>query len=843
MVPVTATGKRVLVVEDQRLIAADIENTLGKLGYVAVGSVASGEEAIPKAAQVRPDLVLMDIHLRGELDGIQTAELMRDRFGIPIVFLTAYADEETVTRAKGATPFGYLVKPFNERELRAAIEVAIHKHEMDRLLAEERKARLQEVERVRRLQVLTETVRAFAEASSDYEHLLEVVARTLGQVIKDGCIVRLATDDGWLEAVAIHPPLEAHIRDPQLAARVRAHTWAPHHIREQRIARAVFETGAPILVPRLDMEQVRATATPEIVETYEAIGIHSLLLVALRADGKTIGVLALVRFAADSPPFTEDDRDLAQALADHAAMAITSARLLQRIQALLVQERAARRAGEELKLFVDGVRDYAIVLLTTEGIVSSWNLGAERITGYSANEIIGRHFSVFSSPEDVASGAPARQLEIAAREGRSEEESWRLRKDGSRFWASVVTTAVRDADGRLYGFGKVTRDLTERKRMEDRLLESVVVRDEFLQIASHELGTPLTALQLQLDTVAVRLEATGVGDQGLVAGVATASQQAARLQQLAGSLVDVSRITAGRLRLSLERCDLCELVRGAVDGLAREAAAAGSEIRVVPCDRMVGQWDRQQIQQAIWSLLSNAIKYGLRRPITVAVQRAGGLIGISVRDEGLGIAPDDLDRIFGRFERAVSMHHYGGLGLGLYMSRQIAEAHGGTVAVQSHPDRGSTFTLVLPDQPQGELDVAPDGPASGAAERGPDAAGDATPRSVLLVDDDVDLREILGEALVASGFTTASAANGREALDRLAAGLRPDLILLDMMMPVMNGRAFRAEQLTRPDIASIPVLLFSAFDLPPDTVEELHAARILRKPVGLAELLEAMDAV
>src|SRR3954447_8534081 len=131
----------ILVVEDQRLIAADIENTLKKLGYVVVGNVSSGEDAISKANELRPELVLMDVHLRGEMDGIQAAEIIRDRLNVPVVYLTAYADEETIVRAKKTTPFGYLTKPFNERELRATIEIAFYTHRMERTLADERAKR------------------------------------------------------------------------------------------------------------------------------------------------------------------------------------------------------------------------------------------------------------------------------------------------------------------------------------------------------------------------------------------------------------------------------------------------------------------------------------------------------------------------------------------------------------------------------------------------------------------------------------------------------------------------------------------------------------------------------
>src|SRR4051812_11603760 len=134
-------ARRILIVEDQRLIAADLANTLRKLGYEVVGNVASGEEAIGRSDQVRPELVLMDVRLRGEMDGIHAAEIIRDRFNLPVVFLTAYADEETILRAKKTTPYGYLVKPFNERELRATIEIAFYTHQMERTLADERARR------------------------------------------------------------------------------------------------------------------------------------------------------------------------------------------------------------------------------------------------------------------------------------------------------------------------------------------------------------------------------------------------------------------------------------------------------------------------------------------------------------------------------------------------------------------------------------------------------------------------------------------------------------------------------------------------------------------------------
>jgi signal transduction histidine kinase len=204
-----------------------------------------------------------------------------------------------------------------------------------------------------RLHVLSGALRAFAEATTDYERLLDVVARTLADVVKDGCVVRLLSDGGWLSAAAVHFPVEAYVRDEDAIARVRAHVAAPHNVAEQATGRRVIETGESLLVPRLDLDQLRSAATPEIVRVYETIGIHSLLLVAMRVRGESIGLLSLFRFAPGSPPFDEHDRELAQALADHAALAITNARLLQAaLRELADRERAEaalRKTEEQLR--------------------------------------------------------------------------------------------------------------------------------------------------------------------------------------------------------------------------------------------------------------------------------------------------------------------------------------------------------------------------------------------------------------------------------------------------------------------------------------------------------------
>ncbi|MEY2936815.1 MAG: hypothetical protein RL033_7564 [Pseudomonadota bacterium] len=204
-----------------------------------------------------------------------------------------------------------------------------------------------------RLQVLSGSLRDFAEAATDYERLLDVIARDLAEVVKDGCVVRLLSDDGWLAPVAIHMPIDATVSDPQTLARLHSHIAAPHHLSEQGAARTVLETGRPLLVPKLDLRQLRADASEEIARVFETVGVHSLLLVALRVRGESIGLLSLVRFGKDSPAFSEGDRDLAQALADHAALAISNARLLRSaLRELSEREKAEvalRKTEEQLR--------------------------------------------------------------------------------------------------------------------------------------------------------------------------------------------------------------------------------------------------------------------------------------------------------------------------------------------------------------------------------------------------------------------------------------------------------------------------------------------------------------
>lgn len=364
-------------------------------------------------------------------------------------------------------------------------------------------------------------------------------------------------------------------------------------------------------------------------------------------------------------------------------------------------EEMLQRSEERFRLLVSTVKDYAIFMLDPSGHVMTWNQGAAHLKGYTAREIVGEHFSRFYPPEELAKNKPALALETAAQEGRAEHEGWRVRKDGTYFWANVIITAIRDETGKLLGFSKVTRDLTTHKRMEQERLqlaqseEAIRLRDEFLSIAAHELRTPLTALQLQLQGLRKQAEALD-SKIGLKLGYALRST--GRLSGLVETLLDVSRISTGRLTLHPERFELTAAVTELAERLREAAATAQCQLLLREEGPIEGTWDRLRIEQVVTNLLSNSFKYAEGCKVEISMAREGSEAVLVITDSGPGLPEKDIPRLFNRFERAVPMSHYGGLGLGLYVCREIVTTHGGTISAGNAPGGGARFTIRLPTE-------------------------------------------------------------------------------------------------------------------------------------------------
>ena len=354
---------------------------------------------------------------------------------------------------------------------------------------------------------------------------------------------------------------------------------------------------------------------------------------------------------------------------------------------------------ERFRALVSSVKDYAIFMLDPSGRIETWNAGAERTKGYKAHEIIGQHMSRFYTPEDLERGLPLMLLAQAEREGRVESEGWRVRKDGTRFWADVVITALVDDCGKLMGYAKVTRDLTERLRAQEEQLwlahaeEAVRLRDEFLSIAAHELRTPLSAVQLQLQGLLERPEGL---DPRIRSRVERACRSGERLVALVDTLMDVSRITTGSFNLAPSRFDLTVAVQEVVERFREHATRAGSTVTVRSDGVLEGRWDRLRIEQVITNLLTNALKYAAGTPVEITLSGTEHDVMVTVSDGGPGIPESAQERIFLRFERAAPMRNFGGLGLGLYVARQIVEAHGGEIQLDRLRPKGAHFVIRLP---------------------------------------------------------------------------------------------------------------------------------------------------
>jgi len=367
-------------------------------------------------------------------------------------------------------------------------------------------------------------------------------------------------------------------------------------------------------------------------------------------------------------------------------------------------------SGQKFRMLVESVKDHAIFMLDPNGRVATWNAGAERIKGYAAHEIIGQHFSRFYDDEVIRSGFCEQELEIAAREGCFEAEGFRVRKDGTRFWANVVLTALRRPSGELVGFAKVTRDLTERKKLEEERVRRVQVeealrlRDEFLSVVSHEFKTPLSVLELQIDALTRQKESL---DPALLKNVHRAKRSSDQLLRTVDAILEVTRITSGTFALKYDEFDLTEAVVEAVESVRTPADLAGCELTVEVEPPLLGSWDRRRVRHAVTQLVQNAITYAAGAPIRVILTRRGDEAWLEVVDAGPGINSHDLVRIFDRFERATSMLHFSGLGLGLYLAREVAQAHGGSITAENTElvagRHGAHFILRLPIQPVRDL--------------------------------------------------------------------------------------------------------------------------------------------
>ena len=490
-------------------------------------------------------------------------------------------------------------------------------------------------------------------------------------------------------------------------------------------------------------------------------------------------------------------------------------------------ENALRQSEARFRLLVDSVRDYAIFMLDVNGNVRSWNAGAQALKGYTADEIMGRHFSAFYTPDDQAAGRPAAVL-VAAREyGRTEQEGWRVRKDGSLFWANVVVTAMRDERGELIGFAKVTRDMTDRRRLEE-LERSSRMMSQFLAMLAHELRNPLapmrnavTLMQLEPTTSPALRSARDILDRQLT-----------HVTRLVDDLLDIGRLTTGKIRLQRENVSVADLVARAVETARPLIEARRHTLSIeLPPQPVHVEADPTRLSQIMQNLLVNAAKYtpdGGR--VAVKAIAADGFVTISVSDNGRGIAHGDLQRIFELFAQGDNgTPNDSGLGVGLTLARSLAEMHGGRLDAESPgPGQGSTFLLRLP------LGQHQEQPACGA----PSAF------KVLVVDDNRDSADSACAIIRMLGCDAECAYDGASALTA-AARWQPHMVLLDLAMPGLDGYKTLGRLRTLPAMDHAHVVAMTGYGSQQDRQRTANAGfdGHLTKPVELDALTRVIDSV
>jgi hypothetical protein len=442
-------------------------------------------------------------------------------------------------------------------------------------------------------------------------------------------------------------------------------------------------------------------------------------------------------------------------------------------------EETLRQSEERFRLLVEGVQDYAIFMLDPDGIVTSWNMGAERVSGYTRSEILGKHFSNFFLPEEVAAGRPWEELCTARRHGRAEDEGWRLRKNGERFWARVVVTALHDQTGQLRGFAKVTQDLSQQRHVQE--LEAAAKKvNEFIATLAHEIRNPLAPIQ-----TALALLHTSPPDDPMVPAIrGIIERQTARLVRIADDMLDISRVTHGALVREKKEVEVRELFERASEA-ARPGIVAGKHHlqTELPPERLIATGDMHRLTQVLANLLDNAARYTPPGgKILLRAWAEDGKVALSVKDTGRGIPPSARQSIFQMFvqDRTPLERVGGGLGIGLALARNIVELHGGAIEVRSEGEgQGSEFIVRLPGTVAAARPEAPS--ASAVAEAEPRSS-----RRVLVVDDNVDAAETLDMLLQALGHKTRVAYDGPEALEAFEEFL-PDIVLLDIGLPTLNG--------------------------------------------------------
>jgi len=514
--------------------------------------------------------------------------------------------------------------------------------------------------------------------------------------------------------------------------------------------------------------------------------------------------------------------------------------------------------AEIFELMIANIKDYAIIMLDPDGYVRTWNEGAKRLKLYEAEEIIGKHFSIFYPDEDLKSHKPERELEVVRRDGRMEDENWRKRKDGTFFWADVIISAVYDKDGSLVGFAKITRDLTEKKMNEEKIIEaykeSARLKSEFLANMSHEIRTPMNGVM----SAASILQQSGDLNQEHAELVDIIIRSGQTMVKLIDDILDYTKMESDRVYVVFEAFDLYKEVEEVVKNFA--SIIVNPVELTFKIDEEIPRFvrgDRLRLHQVLSNLLDNAVKFTEKGSIKVEVHRAKNAdlnadnfkVQFSVADTGIGISEEDVEKLFKPFSQLekFSTKKHRGTGLGLALSRRLVEIMRGDIWVRSSLGTGSTFYFTVLFQKSWHEEVMQK--ESKDKNRRGDLPDVSSHRSnmralfphakILVVEDNPINQNVVKRVLKRLGYKNIDiAADGQEGVDKFSES-DYDLILMDVQMPVMDG--FEATHVIRTRNFLVPIVAMTANALKGDAEKCLQAGMndYVPKPIDL-NLLSAV---
>ena len=499
---------------------------------------------------------------------------------------------------------------------------------------------------------------------------------------------------------------------------------------------------------------------------------------------------------------------------------------------------------ERFDLLATDAKEYAVFLIGLDGNVLCWNAGAERIFGYQSDEIIGQHFSRFFAPEDIFTGLPEHELKIALAEARSDSRCWQIRKNGTRFWCDAIVTPLLNEDKQTRSFARVMHDLTEsealqaqRKRADGRA-EANRSKEQFMALLSHELRSPLSPIVNALNI----LRQMKTNDPIIEQTANIIDRQVGVMVRLVDDLLDISRITKGKLRLTKEQVELRVVVNNAAESVRPLMNARKHEFSVsLPTKPIWVEADPARMEQVVVNLLNNAAKYtdpGGLVQMTAAQEGAEAII--QVRDNGVGIAPEMLPHIFELFTQVDGSlgRSYGGLGIGLALARNLVEMHAGSLQAASAGSRkGCEFTikmpvLSVPPPHESKVTLAPRQPA------GPSLR-------ILIVEDNVDAGDTLGLLLRLHGHTVQIARSGAAALEMVSFA-RPDVVLLDIGLPGMDGYQVADRLRERPEFKDVVMCALTGHtpsEADQQSRQKTGFDHYYVKPVDLSKLLQLFKTI